>query len=303
MTWHRGETEGIRDAFGIAIIIISSLCIAFVPSSAKISMNEGASLFVILVSRCLIGTILLLPVTLVQRRKLLIPRKLLGSAIIATIFNVGMIGFLYSAVKLVDVGLAVLILYMFPLGISILSHLSGRQRLNTLQWGALAGLLAGLLLLMLDTFWAGSVEGLLLSFGAMFCAMIYTTISSDLTDKLGSASANLQTNIWSVVILSFTLFLPLGQEIALPGTTWGWTAILSNGTFYMLGYWLFFEGCRIIGVTRASVLTIVDPLFATIIAILFLGQFLTLIEWTGFSIIVGALLVFETCKSKKTRIP
>ena len=125
-------------------------------------------------------------------------------------------------------------------------------------------------------------------------------MSSDLTDRLGSATVNLQTNIWSVVILSLTLFLPLGLEITLPVTTKGWITILSNGTFYMLGYWLFFEGCRIIGVTRASVLTLVDPLFAAIIAILFLGQFLTLFEWTGFVIILSALLVFETRKSKKT---
>ena len=290
----------MRDAFGIAIILVSSLCIAFVPSSAKISMDEGTSLFVLLVSRCLIGAMLLLPITLVQRRKLLIPKKLLGRTIIAAFFNVGMIGCLYSAVKLVDVGLAVLILYMFPLGIAIWSHISGRQILNAVQWGAVAGLLTGLLLLMHDTFRLGSFAGLLLCFGSMFCAMIYTIMSSDLTDRLGSATVNLQTNIWSVVILSLTLFLPLGQEITLPVTTKGWITILSNGTFYMLGYWLFFEGCRIIGVTRASVLTLVDPLFAAIIAILFLGQFLTLFEWTGFVIILGALLVFETRKSKKT---
>ena len=67
----------------------------------------------------------------------------------------------------------------------------------------------------------------------------------------------------------------------------------------MLGIWLFFEGCRIIGVTRASILTLVDPLFAVIIAILFLGQYLTFSEWIGFAIILGALLVFETQKSRE----
>ena len=53
-----------------------------------------------------------------------------------------------------------------------------------------------------------------------------------------------------------------------------------------------------IGVTRASILTLVDPLFAAIIAVLFLGQFLTIFEWTGFAIILGGLLVFEIRKSK-----
>ena len=126
-------------------------------------------------------------------------------------------------------------------------------------------------------------------------------MSSDLTDSLGSALVNLQTNMWSVAILSLAVLLPLGQDITLPQTTTGWIAILSNGTFYMLGFWLFFEGCRIIGVTRASILTLVDPLFAAIIAILFLGQFLTFFEWIGFAITLGALVVFESQKSRETK--
>ena len=290
--------RGARDAVGVATVVLSSLCIAFVPSSAKISMDEGASLMALLVSRCLIGALLLLPIVVMQSPTLLIPRALLSRTIIATFFSVGMIGFLYSAIQFVDVGLAVLILYMFPLGIAIWSHVSGRQKVNAVQWAAIAGLLAGLVLLMLDTVRVGSLNGLLLCFGSMICAMIYTTMSSDLADSLGSALVNLQTNIWSVAILSIAVLLPLGQNIVLPQTTTGWIAILSNGTFYMLGYWLFFEGCRMIGVTRASILTLVDPLFAAIIAILFLGQFLTVFEWTGFAIILGGLLVFEIRKSK-----
>ena len=299
MMWQEGHRGGLRDAHGIALVVISSICIAFVPSAAKISMNEGASLVALLISRCLIGAVMLLPVIVVQRRKLLIPRTLLAKTIIAAIFNVAMIGCLYSAVQLVDIGLAILVLYMFPIGIAIASHVSGRQKVNAIQWGAVAGLLAGLLLL-LDTMQIGSLNGLLLCFGSMVCAMLYTMMSSDLADSLGSALVNLQNNIWSFVILSLVLFLPLGQEIALPETTKGWIAILSNGTFYLLGYWLFFEGCRFIGVTRASILTLVDPLFAALVAILFLDQHLSSFEWIGFVIILSALLVFEIRKSGKT---
>ena len=299
MMWQEGHRGGLRDAHGIALVVISSICIAFVPSAAKISMNEGASLVALLISRCLIGAVMLLPVIVVQRRTLLIPRTLLAKTIIAAIFNVAMIGCLYSAVQLVDIGLAILVLYMFPIGIAIASHVSGRQKVNAIQWGAVAGLLAGLLLL-LDTMQIGSLNGLLLCFGSMVCAMLYTMMSSDLADSLGSALVNLQNNIWSFVILSLVLFLPLGQEIALPETTRGWIAILSNGTFYLLGYWLFFEGCRLIGVTRASILTLVDPLFAALVAILFLDQHLSSFEWIGFVIILSALLVFEIRKSGKT---
>ena len=103
-----------------------------------------------------------------------------------------------------------------------------------------------------------------------------------------------------VVFLAGALVLPFGPAITLPETTRGWLAIVSNGTFYMFGYWLFFEACRLIGVTRASILTLVDPLLATLIAIIFLEQFLTGAEWAGFVIILMALVVFEMKKQAAT---
>jgi drug/metabolite transporter (DMT)-like permease len=63
---------------------------------------------------------------------------------------------------------------------------------------------------------------------------------------------------------------------------------------------LFFEACRIIGVTRASILTLVDPLLAALIAIIFLDQFLTGTEWAGCIIILMALVLFEMKKQAVT---
>ena len=291
-----GSWQRMRDPLRVVIVITSSLCIAFVPSSAKISMNEGASLLTLLISRCLIGAVLLLPLILMQRRSPLIPRAFHVRTIISTMFNIGMIGCLYSAVQYVDVGLAVLVLYMFPLGIALLSHVSGRQRVNAAQWGAVVALLIGLCLLMFDTLWVGSVFGLALCFGSMIFAMAFVTMSSDLSDALGASVVNFQINLWSVAFLALALMLPFGPVITLPETTKGWLAIASNGIFYMFGYWLFFEACRLIGVTRASILTLVDPLFAALIAIIFLDQLLTGAEWAGFVIILMALVLFEMKK-------
>jgi DME family drug/metabolite transporter len=64
----------------------------------------------------------------------------------------------------------------------------------------------------------------------------------------------------------------------------------------MLGYLLFFESSRIIGITRTSVVTLVDPLLAALVAIVLLGQMLSTLEWAGFFVITGSLLVFERGK-------
>ena len=80
------NARGPRESVGVATVVLSSLCIAFVPSSAKISMDEGASLMALLLSRCLIGALLLLPIVVMQSPTLLIPRALLTMTIIATLF-------------------------------------------------------------------------------------------------------------------------------------------------------------------------------------------------------------------------
>ena len=46
---------------GIILVVISSICFAFVPNSAKIALDEGCSLSFLLLSRYAIGAGLLLP--------------------------------------------------------------------------------------------------------------------------------------------------------------------------------------------------------------------------------------------------
>ena len=289
----------LRDAVGIAIVVVSSLCIAFVPSSAKLALDDGASLIALLMSRCLIGAILLLPVTLYRQGMITIPARYLPRILMVTVFNIGMIACMYSAVEYIDIGLATLILYIFPLGIALLSHLTGKERINFRQWVAIACLLAGLCFLMMDTVQIGSKYGLILSFASMVFAMLFIMNASTLTSELGAAVINLHANLWSVVYFIVALILIPGLDFLYPVTADGWFAIISNGVFYMLGYWLFFEGCRFVGVTRASLLTLVDPLFAALMAIVFLGQMLNVMEWFGFAVILISLITFELKRDHK----
>ena len=53
---------------GIMLVIISSICFAFVPNSAKIALDEGTSLALLLVSRYAIGVALLLPIIFLQKQ-------------------------------------------------------------------------------------------------------------------------------------------------------------------------------------------------------------------------------------------
>ena len=60
---------------GIAIVLLSSFFFAFVPTSAKIALDSGVSLIVLLMSRCLIGLIILAPLTYGLREPIFVDRK------------------------------------------------------------------------------------------------------------------------------------------------------------------------------------------------------------------------------------
>jgi drug/metabolite transporter (DMT)-like permease len=75
-------------------------------------------------------------------------------------------------------------------------------------------------------------------------------------------------------------------------------AIFCNGFFYILSWVLFFEGARYIGTIRASMMACVEPLFAALLAVVFLSQVLSTVEWIGFFIVLSSIYLFEKFSSK-----
>ena len=75
-------------------------------------------------------------------------------------------------------------------------------------------------------------------------------------------------------------------SIKFPVNSKGWLAIFSNGIFYVLSYFLFYEGSKKIGITRTSVLATIEPVFAAVFALILLKQFLNIMETFGFIIII-----------------
>ena len=97
------------------------------------------------------------------------------------------------------------------------------------------------------------------------------------------------------------LLIPGDPRISLPESVIGYIAILGNGLFFIISWVLFFEGARIIGSTRASLLACAEPLFAALLAIILLNQTLSAVEWLGFGIVLTSILFFEKIAQSKKK--
>ena len=276
---------------GIAIVLLSSFFFAFVPTSVKIALDSGVSLMVLLISRCLIGLVILAPLTYSLREPIFVDRSKVPILIIVSIISVCLIASTYHAIGYISIALVLMIIYLFPIGVALITTIKGEEHLSRTQWLSIIGVLLGLGILILDKPSETSFYGVFISAVGLllFIAFIYYT--GKLVDEIGSVTINLQLSFFSVILLIiYIVFVPV--ELTLPSNNYGWLGILGNGMFYVLSYVLFFIGSKAIGITTASVLALTEPLFATIVALFILNQYLSLQEFSGFIVTLCFLSLF-----------
>ena len=288
-----------KNHLGILMVLVSSICFAFVPNSAKIAMEEGSSLFFLIASRYAIGACFLLPVFFVKRASFRVPTRLIWRVVVAGFLALCLIVATYHAVNFLDVGLVLLILYSFPLGVALISHLRGKERISQKQWICMTMVMVGLVIMIFDGQTKINLYGLAVSFFGLFCFVFFILQSDALAEDIGSSSLNFYLSISGLALLAFLFLLfPQSMSVAMPASDKGVMAIFSNGFFYILSWVLFFKGSRIIGATRASLMACSEPLFAALLAMFFLGQILSVVEWIGFFTVLVSVYLFERFGTK-----
>ena len=118
--------------------LVSSVCFAFVPSSAKIAMDEGSSLFFSILSLNAISAFLLLPLLFLKNTSVRVPMHLNWRIVVSGLLALSLLAATYHAVNFLDVGLVLLILYSFPPGFALVFHLTGKERIKQSQWLCMA---------------------------------------------------------------------------------------------------------------------------------------------------------------------
>lgn len=278
---------------GIMLVIISSICFAFVPNSAKIALDEGTSLALLLVSRYAIGVALLLPIIFLTKTKLAIPNGLVPKIAKASMLALGLIWTTYHAVEFLDVGLVLVILYSFPIGVALISYFKREIVINFQQIVCMFLLLFGLWTMIYEEGVSVNLYGLMISFAGLICFIFFIVSASEIAGTIGSTVLNFYICLIGLSVLLAVILLHSGITISVSTTHKGILAIASNGVFFILSWVLYFKGAKLIGATRASFLACLEPLFAALLAIFLLGQLLSVKEWVGFIVILLSVLTFE----------
>lgn len=202
-------------------------------------------------------------------RKLLFLESFLGNFL----FSICML----FGVRLTTALAAGVIMAAIPGVVAVLSWLFLKERISSRVAAGIACAVLGIALVSLskapDGAAAGSLLGNLLLCGAVVCEASYVVIGKRLTGNVSAKRISALVNLWGLALVT-----PLGLWQALsfdfsgvPSSTW--VLLL----FYALAasmwtVWLWMTGLRHVPASRAGVFTVMLPISAALVGILFLGE-------------------------------
>lgn len=270
---------------GVVFILISGAAFGLLPWFARIAYNHGAEPLGMLAVRFLIASFVLVVVSLFRRTSKARPHGVLAWQL----FALGAIGyapqasFYFFSVQRIDISLATIIFYTYPVFVVLASWVFLRHRPSVRVISCLAVAVIGAALTA-GQVQAGSISGVLFMFGASLWYTGYIVLSSRVVHIAG-AFTSLTYVMVGAAVAHGAVYLVVHPNVPTDGT--GWLAIAAAsiiGTVLSMGF--FFAGVSRVGPGEAAVLSTIEPVVSIAVGVLALNE-----QVTGFRLLGAALVL------------
>ena len=254
----------------------------------KVAYAQGIPLDSLLFLRFAIAGAVMAGWMLISRQAWPRGRSLAGLTLMGGVGYVGQSWCYFSALSHASAGLTALLLYIFPVIVTVLHAVLARRMLRPLRAAAVLVALAGTTLTI-----GGNVEGQALgvAFGiaAALIYALYIIVGERVTAGIGAIPA--ATVIMLASAVSSALIV-LGRGFAAPVTPTGWVAVLAIALVCtVVAITAFFAGLSRLGAPDASTLSTLEPLATIVLAAVFLGERISFTQMLGGTIILAAAIV------------
>lgn len=294
---HTDRTPGIASpALGYLCVAVAAALWAASGTVSKHLFQSGVSPHQLVQLRTTIGAVVLLCWLLMRSRAVLkIDRKdlpyffMLGLGLAAAQFT-----YLY-AISRIAVAAAILLQYQAPVLIALHAALFSRTRLMPSTIAALIGAVAGCYLMvgaynldMLAMNRLGVLSGL-----ASAAAFAWYTVRSERGMRTYHPWGVLAYALLFAALVWNVLHRPLDSFLhTYAAGAWWWIAFV--GVFgTILPFGLYNKGISMISATRASITATLEPVIAGVIAYLFLGETMEVLQIVGAVSVIASILTLQ----------
>src|SRR2546421_7454600 len=256
-----------RSAAGVALVIASPCFFGSLGVFGKLAYRLGLSTPQLLSYRFGLAALLLWLAAAVTRQGLLPRRSLLGLAIMGGAGYVGQSGSYFSALHFIPASTNALLLYTFPVDVTLLAALLFREALGWVKLAACGLAFFGTLLVVEAQLHAAPPIGIVLGLGSAAFYSGYILYGSRLLPGLPPVSAT--ATIMTSAAVVWGIYASATSQL---GVTWTAPRIALIGSFAVLGTTIpvlsFILGLRLVGPSRAAILSSFEPASTALLAVI-----------------------------------
>jgi drug/metabolite transporter (DMT)-like permease len=273
---------------GVILVALSAALYGTNAIFARICYNAGANPITFLFIRYLIASPIMFLILMARGSTIPRGKLLLSLALIGGIGLAGSSLCFYTAIHFAPVNLIIIIFYMNPTIVTLLSAVFLKQPITHIKIVAILLTVVGILFVIgIDS--GGYLLGIILAIVTAILYSLFLIFGSLSIQKAGPFSAS------TVIILSSTLIY--GVVMGTHGPQWpmnisGWLMILASALFStVLGLIMFFEGLKRIDTANASIISTFEIIVSVALAMIILGETLTLTKVLGGCLVISAVII------------
>jgi len=300
-----------RTRLGYAMVATAATLFAVNGSVSKVVLNSGLSSLELAQIRATCAALGLLAfLVLFARERLRVGRRELLFLAAFGVVGVAMVQWLYFvAIHNLPVGVALLIEFTAPLFVALFARFVYREQIRRRIWMAVILCIAGLAIVV--EVWAGvafSTVGVTAALGGAFGLTAYLLMAERERRHRDPVSLSFYgflfaAALWAVVqpLWEFPWDV-LGETVSLRGNLSEYSApvwllagfIIVIGT--MVTFSLLTGALRHISATRASIVATLEPVIATVVAWIWLGETFGATQLVGGAIVLGGIFLAQSAR-------
>lgn len=278
--------------WGYLLIIISAIGFGVMPIFASYAYENNVTLTTFLFLRFAFTSIIFFAYIFLKKIKININKtQLLYLILLGGILYTLQSTFYFSSIKYIPTSLAVLLLYLYPVFVAFLSFFINKEKLSIKLFLSIAISLTGMILVLGTPESDINYIGILLALGAAIIYSFYIIIGN----KMALLLSPIITSAFIALFASLSLLIGgiFTNTLSFDFNTTGWLPILGTTLFSsIIAMVTFFKGMNIIGPTRASILSMVEPVVTIVFSIILFNDTMSGLQFVGgIIIIIGAILV------------
>jgi drug/metabolite transporter (DMT)-like permease len=281
---------------GVLFCLASAAAFGAMGVFGKLAYDEGVTVGTLLAVRFVLAAALLWIAVLATGRlgtlRALPRRDVLLALALGAVGYSAQAGGYFAALRRLDASLLGLLLYTFPVMVTVAAVALGREPVRRRTAVALALSCGGIVLVL-----AGAASGALdplgtaLGFGAAIVYSAYILISEGVAGRLGALALSTLVCTGAAVTLTLAALLGDGADLgAVSAAGYGWlTALATISTVGAIA--LFFAGLARVGPSAASILSTLEPVVTVVLASAAFGESLGPAQLAGGALVLAAVLV------------